>query len=163
MRSLFDKDLVKVIQGDAMDHAWMMAKVDGNWYHLDPDLESYRARRGRIIYQYFLKGDNDFYRTHRWGQNAIDAGYLGEEQNEELRQYLGHPCPEDYDPAAEPQRLNGRAEPEASKAMLLAEKAQKRAEEEIAAYEAEHGALAPIQLNMEPPVFGWEGYGPEIW
>ena len=40
---------------------------------------------------------------------------------------------------------------------------QKRAEEEIAAYEAEHGALAPIQLNMEPPVFGWEGYGPEIW
>lgn len=151
------------IQGDAMDHAWMMAKVDGNWYHLDPDLESYRARRGRIIYQYFLKGDNDFYRTHRWGQNAIDAGYLGEEQNEELRQYLGHPCPEDYDPAAEPQRLNGWAEPEASKAMLLAEKAQKRAEEEIAAYEAEHGALAPIQLNMEPPVFGWEGYGPEIW
>ena len=151
------------IQGDAMDHAWMMAKVDGNWYHLDPDLESYRARRGRIIYQYFLKGDNDFYRTHRWGQNAIDAGYLGEEQNEELRQYLGHPCPEDYDPAAGPQRLNGRAEPEASKAMLLAEKAQKRAEEEIAAYEAEHGALAPIQLNMEPPVFGWEGYGPEIW
>lgn len=151
------------IQGDAMDHAWMMAKVDGTWYHLDPDLESYRARRGRIIYQYFLKGDEEFYRTHRWGQNAIDAGYLGEEQNEELRQYLGHPCPEDHDPAAEPQRLKGRAEPEASKALLLAEKAQKQAEDEIAAYEAEHEALAPIRLNMEPPVFGWDGYGPEIW
>lgn len=151
------------IQGDAMDHAWMMAKVDGNWYHLDPDLESYKARRGRISYIYFLKGDDDFYRTHRWGQNAIDAGYLSESRNEELRQYLGHPAPEDYEPATEPQRLDGQAEPEASKAMILAEKAQKRAEEEIAAYEAEQGALAPIQLNMEPPVFGWEGYGPEIW
>ena len=146
-----------------MDHAWMMAKVDGNWYHLDPDLESYKARRGRISYIYFLKGDDDFYRTHRWGQNAIDAGYLSESRNEELRQYLGHPAPEDYEPATEPQRLDGQAEPEASKAMILAEKAQKRAEEEIAAYEAEQGALAPIQLNMEPPVFGWEGYGPEIW
>lgn len=151
------------VQGDAMDHAWLMVQVDGSWYHMDPDMESYRARRGRIIYQYFLKGDAEMHRHHRWGENAIAAGYLSAEKNEELRQYAGHPCPADYSPAPEPKRMNGRAQPEASVAMQMAARAEEQAKAEIAAYEAEHGPLAPIRLNMEPPVFGYEGYGPEIW
>ena len=38
--------------------------------------------------------------------------------------------------------------------------ARREADAEIAAWEAEHGKLAPIQLNITPPVFGFEGYGP---
>ena len=40
------------------------------------------------------------------------------------------------------------------------EQARKEAAKEVAAWEAEHGELPPLQLNIAPPVFGFEGYGP---
>ena len=55
------------LAGEPMDHAWVQAKVDGVWYHLDPELEGYMARRDRVAYRYFLKGDQEIGRTHRWG------------------------------------------------------------------------------------------------
>lgn len=142
------------LAGEPMDHAWVQVKVDGVWYHMDPELEGYRARRDKVRYLYFLKGDQEMERHHQWGEATLGTPWLTGEQKEEVRQsWLGRTCPRNY-PAQPETRTRDRWDE------VDVELARREADAEIAAWEAEHGKLAPIQLNITPPVFGFEGYGP---
>ena len=140
-------------EGHLVDHAWTVVKIDGSWYHLDSQLEDNISQNGTVRYRYFLKGDATMSASHRWGQNMMDGGFLTPEQEAELREsYLTPACPEDY-PATEPQPKVELPDPDP-------EALEAQAQEEIAAWEAENGPLAPMELNSTPPIFGLEGYGP---
>ncbi len=65
--ALYVTGLTNSVQGGMVDHAWVMVKVDGQWYHIDPQLEDNVMRDDVITYYYFLKGDEDFLPHHRWG------------------------------------------------------------------------------------------------
>lgn len=140
-------------EGNLMDHAWTIVRINGTWYHLDSQLEDNISRRGSVRYRYFLKGDATLSGSHRWGQNLIDSSLLTSEQNAEIaEQYLTPACPQDY-PAPERMELGETPVPD-----LMALRQQ--AEAEIAAWEQENRPLPEIELNIVPPVFGIEGYGP---
>ena len=140
-------------EGHWVDHAWVIAKIDGVWYHLDCQLEDNISRHGAIRYRYFMKSDATMAGSHRWGQNLIDSGFLTTEQNAELAQnYLYEPCPQDY-PTPPRHTLEETIMPDI--AAIQAEAAA-----EMAAYEQANGPLAPMELNRIPPVFGLDGYGP---
>ena len=141
------------VEGNLVDHAWTMVKIDGVWYHLDSQLEDNITRHGLVRYRYFLKGDTTLSGSHVWGQRLIDAGILTKTQAEEVRRsFLAPACPEDY---PSPPRLQFEESPAPDLSALRQE-----AEQEISAWEAEHGVLTPMELNTIPPVFGTAGYGP---
>lgn len=141
-------------EGNLVDHAWTLVKIDGVWYHLDSQLEDTISRRGSVRYKYFLRGDRTMSGSHRWGQNLIAAGVLTMEQNKALEEnFLAPSCPLDY---PTPQRLSITASPDPDMESLRREAAA-----EMAAWEAENGPLPEMDLNIVPPVFGFEGYGPE--
>lgn len=135
-----------------VDHAWTIAKIDGVWYHLDPQLEDNISRHNTIRYKYFMRSDATMAASHRWGQNLIDSRLLTAEQNEEIaRDFLFEPCPADY-PTPAPSTFTPAEMPDVD--ALKAE-----IEAEFRAYEHENGPLEPLELNITPPVFGLEGYG----
>ena len=141
-------------QGEWVDHSWTVAKIDGVWYHLDSQLEDNVSRHNTILYRYFMKSDATMIKSHRWGQNLIDSHLLTDEQNEELAQnYMPMPCPEDY---AVPSRRSFT-----KVAMPDVELIKQQIEQEFSEYEETHGSLEHINLNITPPVFGDEGYGPD--
>ena len=139
-------------QGMLVDHAWSMVRLEGQWYHLDSELEDNIIQNDTVTYRYFLKGDETMLRSHRWGQNLIDAGLLAPDQNEELaREYLCAPCPADW--AAPPPQAIVQA-PVQDKATVLA-----ALQKELSAFEARFGALQPIDIDRVAPVFGrYYGY-----
>ena len=140
-------------EGNLVDHAWTMVKIDEVWYHLDSQLEDNISRRGSVRYKYFLRGDATLSASHRWGQNLIDSGLLTAKQNAEIAQsWLTPSCPQDYP------RPDRSAIPDG--AALDLEGIKREAEKEIAVWEAENGPLPEMELNTTPPVFGLEGYGP---
>lgn len=140
-------------QGNLVDHAWVVAKIDGVWYHLDCQLEDNISRHGAIRYRYFMKSDETMSASHRWGQNLIASGLLTSAQNAEIAQrFLCEPCPRDYPAPA--RRAFAEAPPPDAEAI------RSQIEQEFAAYESAYGTLAPMELNIIPPVFGLEGFGP---
>ncbi|MCI8443424.1 MAG: transglutaminase domain-containing protein [Provencibacterium sp.] len=140
-------------EGHLVDHAWTMVEIDGSWYHLDSQLEDNISRHGAVRYKYFLRGDASLSGSHRWGQNLIDSRLLSEKQNEEIRESFPAPAaPGDY---PTPQRLELEETPAPDLNALRAEAAT-----ELADWEAENGPLPEMELNIIPPVFGLEGYGP---
>lgn len=141
------------LEGHLVDHAWTVAKIDGVWYHLDCQLEDNISRHGAIRYRYFMKSDATMTGSHRWGQNLIDSRLLTSQQNKEIAErFLMPACPQDY---SSPARQTFDESPAPDVAALTAEAA-----EQIAAYQRENGALPPLTLDIIPPVFGLEGYGP---
>lgn len=141
------------LEGHLVDHAWVVAKVDGIWYHLDCQLEDNISRHGAIRYSYFMKSDATMASSHRWGQNLIAAAVLTPEQNAEIEtNFRMEACPQDY---PSPARYRFDEAPAPDIPALTANAAA-----ELAAYERENGALPPIELNIIPPVFGVSGYGP---
>jgi len=135
-----------------VDHAWTVARIDGVWYHLDSQLEQKGARRDAIRYRYFMRSDANMILSHRWGRNLIDTGLLTQSQNEEIEaNFLYAACPEDYQ-IPPPRAYTPAQTPdiEAIKAGI---------EAELRAYEQIHGPLAPLELNIIPPVFKLDGYG----
>lgn len=140
-------------EGALVDHAWAVAKIDGTWYHLDCQLEDNISRHGAIRYRYFMKSDATLAGSHRWGQNLIASRLLSEAQNEEIAQsFLMPACPQDY---PTPARQDFTAVPAPDRAAVEAQVIA-----ELRAYEEEHGALSPLELDIVPPVFAIEGYGP---
>ena len=141
-------------EGFLVDHAWAQVKLDGVWYHIDPDLEDEITRNGTVRYRYFLKGDETMSASHRWGQNMIDSGLLTPEQNAEVAaEYLMETCPQDY-PAVVPVTqieqipLGDREEIEAGLRRELEE------------YEKTFGPLPALEVNYLPPVFDpYTGFG----
>ncbi len=56
------------VEGELVPHAWAMVKLDGVWYHADPQLEDNIIRSdGLLRYRFFLKSDEIMGRDHRWG------------------------------------------------------------------------------------------------
>lgn len=91
--------------------------------------------------------------SHRWGQNLIDSRLLTATQNEEIaRDFLYQACPQDY-PTPPPRTFTSASTPDAN--------AIKSAiDAEFREYENIHGELPPLELNIIPPVFGLDGFGP---
>lgn len=136
-----------------VDHSWTIAKIDGVWYHLDPQLEDNISRHDTIRYKYFMRSDATMAGSHRWGQNLIDSRLLTAEQNTEIAEnFLFEACPQDY-PTPAPSTFTPAQEPDT--AVLKAE-----IEAEMIAYEEENGPLEPLELDIIPPVFGPMGFGP---
>ncbi|MEG0853797.1 MAG: transglutaminase-like domain-containing protein [Angelakisella sp.] len=141
------------VAGDFVDHAWAAVQIQGNWYHLDPQLEDNIMKNSLLRYRYFLKTDKEMLVDHRWGKNLLEYGGLTKEQQQEVeKNYLLPPCKREY-PAVTPAKLASPPPPNigAITTQIAAERA---------AYEAAHGKLAPVTLNITPPVFGNAGYGP---
>ena len=142
------------VEGNLVDHAWTVVRIDGVWYHLDSQLEDNISRHGEIRYRYFLKGDATLAGSHRWGRNLVSSGLLSPEQNAQIVEEFPTPaCPQDYDPVPPRRPLEEAPAPDLSAL-------HRQAREEVAAWEAENGPLPPMQLNTTPPVFGLEGFGP---
>lgn len=55
------------VEGKLIDHAWTMVEIQGQWYHIDAQLEDNILRGGTIAYRYYLKGDEEFAAHHVWG------------------------------------------------------------------------------------------------
>lgn len=142
------------VTGEFVDHAWCAVEMDGRWYHLDPQLEDNVMKKNIITYRYFLKSDETMLADHRWGRNLIQYARLTEEQIREVeRDYLLPQCPADW-PAPQAKLLEQA--PPRNRGEALAAAAR-----EIARYEENHGKLPPLELNVTPPVFGSDGYGPK--
>lgn len=46
------------VKSDGMDHAWNLARVNGNWYHVDVTWDDpVPNRQGRVLHKYFLLSD----------------------------------------------------------------------------------------------------------
>ena len=142
--------LTYTTEGYLCDHAWVVAKVDGVWYHLDCELEDGISRNNTVRYRFFMKSDASMRASHFWGQNLIDSGRLQADQVEEIRQsYIPPACPQDYPtPAAYTFTSAPQTDEDAVTAALL---------EELREYEAVYGTLAPMEINRVPPVFGRYG------
>lgn len=136
-------------EGHLVHHAWVTAKVDGVWYHIDCQLED-GISKGTVKYKYFMKSDATMLASHRWGQNLIDSGILHDDQNEEIsREYITGPCPQDY-PTPEAKQIPVTPQPDED--AIWAE-LQKEYREFVKTY----GELTYIELNVQPPVFGSHG------
>ncbi len=142
------------VQGPFVDHAWCAVELDGVWYHLDPQLEDNVMRENRLTYRYFLKSDQTMLADHRWGSNLLQYAALTPRQTEEVEKYYLLPdCPQDWPAPAS--KILQQADPPA-RAALEAEISR-----EMTRYQDLHGPLPEAELNVCPPVFGWEGYGPK--
>ncbi len=56
--------------GTWVDHAWVLAQVDGAWRHFDPLYGKFYAEDPRTSFQ---KSDADFEATHRWDRESVPA------------------------------------------------------------------------------------------
>ena len=124
-----------------------MVQLDGQWYHIDPQLEDNVTRRGRLTYRFFLKGDQTMAADHRWGENLI--AYYGREMTAEraanIREHWRVPaCPNSL-PPPEPELLTELPVPD--RARVVEELAAERRR-----WEAEHGPLPPVEMDVTPPV-----------
>ncbi|MCI8442828.1 MAG: transglutaminase domain-containing protein [Provencibacterium sp.] len=133
------------VNGDFVDHAWTAAKVDGQWYHLDCQLEQNVLREGKLTYRYFLKNDSYLLADHRWGNNL--CAYYGNPQNEAQEEILSRwtppPCTAVLKaPAAETVRLPEMPDRVGIERKLL---------EERSAYIRRYGPLPLLTLDLAPP------------
>ncbi|HJB25910.1 MAG TPA: transglutaminase-like domain-containing protein [Firmicutes bacterium] len=153
MEAVYVPGLTYSAEGAYVDHAWTIAKIDGVWYHLDSQLQDEISRNHSISYLYFMKSDATMRASHRWGQNLIDSGLLTEEQNAEIAKgYLAPECPRDY---PTPKRREYTPVPSQDSEEILSQLEQERRQ-----YEQEHGPLAPLELDLTVPVFGFGSFGP---
>ena len=151
---LYVPGLTVSVYGDFVDHAWCMVQLDGVWYHLDPQLEDNVIRNDLLTYRYFLRCDQTMLADHRWGENLLTFAALTPEQVQEVEEHWLTPaCPTDR-PTPAPKEL--RQAPQPDRARLEVELEQERQR-----YEAEYGPIPECELQVIPPVFGWEGYGPK--
>lgn len=138
--------LTYLSQGGLGYHSWSQVKLDGVWYHIDPDLEDAISKNGTVIYRYFLKSDDSMRKSHYWGQRLIDMDRLADEQEAEIAaNYLGEDCPRDY-PTPPKEYIPVTKAPD-----VYAIRTNLRAE--LSAYEELYGELEYMDLGIEPPVF----------
>ena len=142
------------VSGDFVDHAWCAVELEGQWYHLDPQLEDNIMKGDTLTYRYFLRSDAVMLADHRWGENLVEYGGLTSALIREVEKNYQLPaCPVDWPrPAARELAQVPRPDRGAILDAVQAEKAR---------YEEEHGGLPPLKLSVTPPVFGDAGYGPK--
>lgn len=146
VESRYMTGLTYLARGGLGYHSWCQVKIDGVWYHIDPDLEDNISKSGTVNYKYFLRGDDFMSGSHYWGQRLINTGLLADEQNEEImKYYMGEDCPRDY-PRPEKNYIPNTGEPDIP---AIREELGK----ELEAYEEKYGELEYTDLGTEPPVF----------
>ncbi len=113
------------VEGELVPHAWAMVRLEGSWYHADPQLEDNIIKADQLLrYRYFLKSDDEMSADHRWGTLLKDPSEYA----------LALPyCPNDYE-ATPPELL--RQQPRPSR-----EKIAKQVAREKAAYARSHPPL----------------------
>ena len=57
--------------GSWVDHAWVIAQLDGVWYHFDPLYGKFYAEER--IHEYCMADDTLLLQTHRWEQDQYPA------------------------------------------------------------------------------------------
>ena len=135
-----------------VDHAWTMVRLEGQWYHLDPQLERNVLKDNRLTYRYFLRGDQEMLADHLWGEHWIAYGKAGAKpltaaQLAEIQsQYTPQPCPQSY-PTPAPRTLTLSPPPDIT--AILA-----RLDSEKRQYQQQYGPLPTLQPDILPPVFG---------
>lgn len=140
------------LKREFVDHAWSMVRLNGNWYHLDPQLERNVMQGGANGYRYFLKSDRDMLADHLWGDAWLRYGLAGREpltdsQREEIQALYTPPACEESYPQRQPEHLPLDSPP--NRGALLEALMQEKA-----AYEQTHGPLPTLTLDVLPPVFG---------
>jgi transglutaminase-like putative cysteine protease len=131
------------IKRDYVDHAWAIVELDGEWYHVDPQLEQNVMMGYTITYRYYLKSDTDMLADHRWGENLISYWSMPEEEESIIREYYTPPiCNKSY-PALSPHRIPLPKTPD----MNEIENRIRNIKESSG-----RGELKQIVLNVEPPI-----------
>lgn len=143
--AMYVAGLTTSVEGDFVDHAWTMVELNGQWYHLDAQLEANVMADNRLTYRYFLRDDQTMFADHRWGQNLIR--YYGGQSTEKgamiLQDWMTPDCAGSAPtPAAE--QIEQAARPDRTR--ILAELKREKQQ-----YEALHGALPPLTLDVFPP------------
>ncbi len=119
------------VTGQLVEHAWAMVRLDGVWYHCDPQLEDNIIKNNVLRYRYFLKSDEQMQTDHRWGDMLTDPSEYAQSLPACLHQ-IGSPPQETIVQRERPDR----------------EQIVQQLAKESAAYLAGH----PPLLQIEPPV-----------
>jgi hypothetical protein len=67
------------IGSNSLNHTWLMAKIDGQYYHIDPTWDDTRtAKSGEVDHEYFIRNDAEFKNSCRsshygWVSYEINA------------------------------------------------------------------------------------------
>lgn len=133
------------VDGIFIDHAWSTVKLDGSWYHIDPQLEQNVSREDTLRYRYYLKSDEEMMPDHRWGENLIELWPydITEEEKQLIRErYIPPVCQARITPP-EPEYIKLPQKPDMNYINSIAESIK---------YKSGREELLPITLNAEPPV-----------
>lgn len=83
-------------------HAWVLVKLDHNWYHIDVTWDDpLPDRKGEVRYQYFLVSDRQLSQDHTWDYASFPAATsekYSEMQEVTKRQSVTTPLHEGYNP-----------------------------------------------------------------
>lgn len=74
-QALYVPGLTYSYEGKLVEHAWVMVQVNGEWFHLDPQLDDNVIRGSQLTYRYFLKNDADFSQHHVWGRRLPEPDF----------------------------------------------------------------------------------------
>lgn len=130
-------------RGGYTDHAWVVAKIDGAWYHFDPQLEQDIYPGGKIPYRFFMATDDEMLGSHLWGESLIN--FCGDRATIEEVQRIRS----EYSPPACVVAVN---KPEAAEVGVAVKPDIKALSEQIKEEKAAHPLLADIVINTDPPV-----------
>lgn len=133
------------VDREYIDHAWAVVRLEGRWYHIDPQLEQNVTRDGALAYRYYLKSDDVFGLDHKWGENLIAywPDMPGREKTAIRENHTPPACPRPYDPSPAPVQILLPPRPDRADVERRVD-AIKR--------ESGKGELPFVWLDVEPPV-----------
>lgn len=130
------------VNGHYTDHAWVVAQIDGDWYHFDPQLEQ-NVTQGYVLYRFFMKPDAVMHRDHLWGENLI--AYVGnkatQEEIDRIRTEFTPPVCNTPGPILKSHFMQHPVRPDI-----------RELERSLEAERQSHGLLPELHLNTDPPV-----------
>lgn len=130
-------------RGGYTDHAWVVAQIDGNWFHFDPQLEQNIYSGGEIPYRFFMATDDEMLGSHLWGESLIR--FCGDRATEEEIQRIRM----EFSP---PACTKSAVKPEATEVGVPVKPDIEALLEQIEEEKAAHPPLKDIILNTDPPV-----------
>lgn len=136
------------VEGELVDHAWALVKIEENWYHVDPQLERNIIHNGILRYRFFMKDDASMYPGHLWGDNLQEHYQMsGVERTPEQQMLLEKWTPEACTvilPEREYKQVTLSPAPDIDQ--LIAQLNQERLN-----YEEKYGELEKVDVDWEPP------------
>ena len=144
--------LVISVGGGYVDHAWSAVEYQGQWYHLDPQLEQNVMKKQTNQYRFFMKNDEYMRNDHIWGYSLIDYKGITLAQQKEIRANHMLPTSTAYIETPRPQTLPVINRPDITRI-------KEDIEEEKRIFIEENGEIVLVPLDFIPPVFGLDGFG----